>query len=337
MLALYKGVKFMGNLLELRNVTKIFRYGLFGFRFKAVDNVSLALENKPLIFTIAGESGSGKTTLARIILGYHVPDSGEVLYKGKYIHKLQRKDIKWFRREVQAVFQDPYASFNPLKKVYSYLHETAVNIAGIDRREADAYIDEILKAVGLSLERVKGKYPNEFSGGELQRVAMARALLTKPALIVADEPVSMLDASLRINIVNMFNDFRERYGILFIYITHDLSTAYYISDRIAIMYRGVVVECGPVEKVLTEPLHPYTQTLIESLPIPDPKAREKWLKAIKLSGVIEKEEFIARGCKYASRCPYASSKCFEEPPPDVAVENRIVKCWLYSEQEKPFS
>jgi len=323
----------MGNLLELKNVTKIFRYGLFGFSFKAVDNASLSLEDKPLIFTIAGESGSGKTTLARIILGFHTPEYGEVLYKGKNIHKLHGAEVKWFRREVQAVFQDPYASFNPLKKVYNYLRETAINIAGIDKESVDSYIDEVLKAVGLSLDKVVNKYPHEFSGGELQRVAIARALLTKPRLIIADEPVSMLDASLRINIVNMFKDFKEKYSISFIYITHDLSTAYYISDSIAIMYRGSIIEYGPVDKVLTEPLHPYTQTLVESIPTPNPKARMKWLETIKLSGIIEEKEFIARGCKYASRCPYASKKCFEEPPQDITIGNRIVKCWLYLNQK----
>lgn len=333
MLVIHEEVIAMANLLELRNVTKIFRYGLFGFRFKAVDSVSLSLEDKPLIFTIAGESGSGKTTLARIILGFHIPEYGEVLYKGKNIHKLRGYDVKWYRREVQAVFQDPYASFNPLKKVYNYLRETAINIAGIGRDEVDGYIDEVLKAVGLSLDKVVNKYPHEFSGGELQRVAIARALLTKPRLIIADEPVSMLDASLRINIVNMFKDFKERYGISFIYITHDLSTAYYISDNIAIMYRGSVVELGPVEKVLTEPLHPYTQILIESVPIPNPKARTKWLETIKLSSVVEEKEFIARGCKYASRCPYVMKRCIEEPPPDIAIGSRVVKCWLYSEQK----
>ncbi|MEM2221722.1 MAG: ATP-binding cassette domain-containing protein, partial [Ignisphaera sp.] len=164
-------------LLELKNVVKIFRYGLFGFEFRAIDDVSISLEDKPFIFTIAGESGSGKTTLARIILGVHVPEYGEVLYKGRNIHKLKGEDLVWFRKEVQAVFQDPYASFNPLKKVYNYLYETAKNVAKIKTDEIDAHIEEVLKRVGLSLEKVKGKYPSEFSGGELQRVSIARALI----------------------------------------------------------------------------------------------------------------------------------------------------------------
>ncbi len=316
-------------LLEVKNISKIFRYGLFGFEFKAVDNVSLTLEDKPFIFTVAGESGSGKTTLARIILGVHTPEYGEILYRGRNIHRLKGEDLIWFRKEVQAVFQDPYASFNPLKKVYDYLYETAKNVAKISENEIEANIEEVLKRVGLSLEKVKGRYPSEFSGGELQRVSVARALITRPRLIIADEPVSMLDASLRVTIVNLFKEFKDDLKISFMYITHDLSTAYYISDYIAIMYRGWIVEQGPVEKVFTEPLHPYTQTLLLSAPMPDPKWREKWLKAIKLTTSIEEKEFLAKGCKYASRCPNAMKKCFEQTPLEFIVNGVKVKCWLY--------
>jgi len=317
----------VSNLLELRSVTKIFRYGLFGFGFKAVDGVSLALEDKPLILTIAGESGSGKTTLARIILGFHVPDSGEVLYKGRNVHRLQGGDIKWFRREVQAVFQDPYSSFNPLRKVYSYLHETAVNIASVDKREADGYIDTVLKAVGLSLDKVINKYPHEFSGGELQRIAIARAIAARPTLILADEPVSMLDASLRVNVLNLFKKIRDDLGTSIIYVTHDLATAYYIADQIAVLYRGSLVELGSIDKVYENPRHPYTQLLLTSILEPDPKISEKIIPP-KLS-TIELKEFLAQGCKFAYRCPYASKKCFEKEPPNVTINGVIVKCHLY--------
>ena len=319
-------------LLELRGVTKIFRYGMFGFRFRAVDDVNLVMEDRPLILTIAGESGSGKSTLAKIILGIHKPEYGQVLYRGRDIHRLRGRELLWFRKEVQAVFQDPFASFNPLKRVYGYLYETVKNIVGIrERAKIDAYIDEVLRSVGLNLDKVKGKYPHEFSGGELQRVAIARALLTRPKLIIADEPVSMLDASLRVNILNVFKRIREEMGTSFIYITHDLATAYYISDLIAIMYRGSVIEYGPIERVLTKPLHPYTQTLLESIPEPDPRRRSEWLKPIKLSG-IEEKEFVAKGCKFAPRCPYATKRCFEEPPPEVVVNGVRVRCWLYYEK-----
>jgi len=321
------------GLLDVRGVVKYFRYGLFGFRFRAVDGVSISMEDRPWILTLAGESGSGKTTLARMILGIYQPDSGEILYKGRNIHKLKGGELRWFRREVQAVFQDPYATFNPLKKVYSYLHETARNIANISPKEVDYYIDETLKLVGLSLEKVRDKYPAELSGGELQRVSIARALLTRPRLVVADEPVSMLDASLRMNIVNMFKEFKDSLGVSFIYVTHDLSTAYYVSDYIAIMYRGTIVEQGPVDKVFSEPLHPYTQILYSSVPHPDPRMRSKWLEQVKLSAVIEEKEFLARGCKFAPRCPFAMEKCRTTDPPEIDVGGVRVKCWLYEEKK----
>ncbi|MEM1610615.1 MAG: ABC transporter ATP-binding protein [Sulfolobales archaeon] len=317
-------------LLEVRGVVKFFRYGLFGFRFRAVDNVSLSMVDKPLILTLAGESGSGKTTLARMILGIYTPDSGEILYRGRDINRLGNNEIKWFRKEVQAVFQDPYASFNPYRRVYTYFRSTAEYLLGLKGSDIDLYIDEILQHVGLRLSDIRDKYPHEFSGGELQRLSIARALLTKPRLIVADEPVSMLDASLRVNIVNMFKEFKEKLGVSFIYVTHDLSTAYYISDLIAIMYRGAIVEQGPVERVLSEPLHPYTQTLLSSIPKPDPHAREVYLSEIRLSSEAEEKEFILKGCKYASRCPFAMEICWKERPPEFIVgQGRGVACWLY--------
>ncbi len=317
-------------LLEVKNVTKTFRYGLFGFKFNAVDNVSFTMEDNPTILTIAGESGSGKSTLAKVILGVYKPDQGVVLYRGKNIHKLKGRERREFRKELQAVFQDPYATFNPFKKPYDYLRETVRNILGIkDAEETDKYIDSSLLLVGLRLEEIKGKYPHEFSGGELQRVSIARALLTKPRLILADEPVSMLDASLRVNVLNMFKDIKEKLKTSFIYITHDLATSFYISDYIAIMYRGMLVEQGPVERVFTEPHHPYTQMLIESVPEPNILKRKTWMKPVKLSG-IEEKEYTTTGCRYAARCPYSKPKCLSSVPPDIHLSNGVtVKCWLY--------
>jgi len=317
-------------LLEVKNVSKFFRYGFFGFMFKALDNVNFSLSNEPRIFTLAGESGSGKSTLAKIILGIHQPDEGRILYKGKDIHHLKGSDAKWLKREIQAVFQDPYATFNPLKRVYHYLHETVKSLMGLtNETEIQNHIDNTLSSVGLRLSDVREKYPHELSGGELQRVAIARALLTNPRLIVADEPVSMLDASLRINILNIFKHIKDNYGISLIYITHDLATAYYISDDIAILYRGTILERGPISIVLNKPFHPYTKILLESLPEPDPKSKSQYMRPIKLSQ-IEEKEFLMRGCKFALRCPYADKRCKEETPPEIKIDEVIVKCWLYS-------
>ncbi len=320
------------NLLEVKNVVKIFRYGIFGFKFRAVDGVSLSLDKEsPCIFTIAGESGSGKTTLGRIILGVLRPDDGEVLYNGMNIYNLKGEDLKRFRKEVQAVFQDPFSTFNPLRKPYEYLYETVKNFTELkDQIEINRYIDDTLSYLGLRLSDVRGKYLHEFSGGELQRVSIARALLTRPRLIIADEPVSMVDASIRVNILNLFKKIKEEFSTSFIYITHDISTAHYISDRIAIMYRGSFVEWGAIEKVISNPMHPYTQILIESIPEPDIGKRNQWIQPLKISG-IEEKEFIAPGCKYASRCPFAMDKCIKQRPMAIEVEpEHYTMCWLYA-------
>jgi len=322
----------MGSpLLVIENVTKIFRYGVFGFRFKAVDGVNIVLEDRPMIFTIAGESGSGKTTLARMILRILRPDSGTIYFKGYDIYEL---DSLTFYRNIQPVLQDPYASFNPMKKVIRYLEETSRNLLGMkDEAKIKEYVNSILDYVGLDLSRVADKYPHEFSGGELQRVSIARALIPQPRLIVADEPVSMLDASLRMNIVNLFKKIKEEKGISFIYITHDLATAYYMSDYIAIMFRGTIVELGASKKVLSKPLHPYTQELLESLPTVDPKRRIEWIqKRVRLSHYIEEEEFVSKGCKFAPRCPFAMEKCRTTDPPEIDVGGVRVKCWLYTDE-----
>lgn len=189
-------------------------------------------------------------------------------------------------------------------------------------------MDEALRQVGLSLEEVNRRYPHELSGGQIQRVSVARALISQPRLILADEPVSMVDASLRMAIVNLFRKLRDEQKVSVLYITHDLATAYYISDRIAIMQRGSIVESGPVEAVLDRPLHPYTQLLKESVPKPTPDAGSMWAKAIDL-GTTEIKEYGRVGCKFAGRCPHVMEVCRKADPPDVMVEGRTVKCYLY--------
>ena len=318
-------------LIEAKNVTKVFKIGgiFFGSKLKAVENVNLKIEeDKPSILTLAGESGSGKTTLARMILGIYEPTEGEILYKGKNIFKLNNKEKREFMKNVQPIFQNPFEAFNVLKKVDNYLISTALNYnLASSEKEALEIINEALSLVGLKNEKVLGKYPHQFSGGELQRVSIARALITKPKLIVADEPVSMVDASLRMDILNLFLELKNKLKTSIIYITHDLSTAYYIGDMIAIMFRGNIIEYGPIEKVLTDPLHPYTKVLIESIPIPDPKHR--WTKEIRLPSLVVKE-YAAKGCKFANRCPHATERCQQQEPSMFNVEERKVKCWLYA-------
>jgi peptide/nickel transport system ATP-binding protein len=205
------------------------------------------------------------------------------------------------------------------------------------RGEAVKLIDEKLKAVGLSYEEFAGKYPNEFSGGQLQRISIARALLTNPTLLIADEPVSMVDASLRMSIVNLFKKLKEQFGMSVLYITHDLATAYYVSDRIAIMFRGNIVEMGTVEQVLMNPRHPYTQLLRDSIPQADPKLR--WQGTVNLNET-EQEEYLKQGCRFAGRCPKVMDICKHVVPADIQVEDVLVKCHLYAgdnlaEGEKP--
>ncbi|MEM4462381.1 MAG: ABC transporter ATP-binding protein [Candidatus Bathyarchaeia archaeon] len=315
--------------LDVKNVTKVFRIGgiYFGERLTAVDNVSLRfVDGEKVFLSIVGESGSGKTTLAKMILGIVEPTSGDILYNGKSIFKLNKSEKKKFRKDVQPIFQNPYESFNPLRKVDEYLYSTLLGYNPIDRKDANNILETVLNMVGLDLERVKGKYPHEFSGGELQRIAIARALTTNPRLLIADEPVSMIDATLRMSILNIFFELKDRFSTSIVYITHDLATAYYISDYIMIMYRGSVVEYGEVKEVLEDPLHPYTRILIESIPKPNPKLR--WKEEIKLSG-LEVKEFEALGCKFSNRCPCAKDRCFKERPPEITLDGRKVYCWIY--------
>lgn len=213
-----------------------------------------------------------------------------------------------------------------MRKVESYLYETVKNLRNEDYEKADEVINDALNAVGLELSDVKGKYPSEFSGGQLQRISIARALITRPSLLIADEPVSMVDASLRMSIVNLFKELKEKYRVSVLYITHDLATAYYVSDKIAVMFRGNIVEQGTVEKVLLDPKHPYTLMLRDSIPQPDPK--NKWETKVDLT-LTEKEEYLLKGCKFVSRCPYAMDICRESEIPDINIEGRIVKCFLY--------
>lgn len=323
------------KLFSVKGVTKVFTIGglLTGSKLTAVNEVYFDMESdNPEIFTLAGESGSGKTTLARLMLHDIEPTQGSILYKGNDVTKIKkRKELIQFMKEVQPIFQNPYETFNPLKQVDRYLYATAVNYGIANSRDnAERVIDDALKSVGLSSEEIRRRYPHELSGGQLQRISVARALISKPSVLIADEPVSMVDASLRMSIVNLFKELKEKQGVSVVYITHDLSTAYYISDRIAIMFRGSIVEMGSVEKVLGNPLHPYNKILKES--VPKPIADEKWEEKINLS-TLEMKEFSRVGCKFAGRCPFVMDICAREDPKDFFVDGRVVRCFLYVEKK----
>jgi peptide/nickel transport system ATP-binding protein len=262
------------DLLALDRVTKAYsRGGLFGGAvFHAVEDVSFTITaGKPEIFTIVGESGSGKTTLSRMILNLTPPTSGTIRFRGLDVTAGRgRKARMAFMGAIQPIFQNPFEAFNPLKRVDRYLVTTAQRfLAPRSRTHAEAIADQALKKVGLSFAEVHRRFPHELSGGQLQRVAIARALIPEPALIVADEPVSMVDASLRMAIINLFKTLRDELGVSIIYITHDLATAYYISDSIIIMQKGKVVESGDARSVLDHPQHPYTILLKSSVLSPD--------------------------------------------------------------------
>ena len=301
------------KLLEVKNLSKVFRIGgmLMGKKLVAVDDVSFEIETgKPVILSIVGESGCGKSTLCKMILRMYQPTEGHVKLLGNDYADKRHYNPHQFRLDVQPIFQNPYESFSPRKPVDTYLFNTALKL-GIckNRKEAEAHVDEVLRSVGMSLDVVKGKYSTQFSGGELQRVSIARALITRPKLIIADEPVAAIDASMKMNIINLFKELKEKYQVSFIYITHDLSTAYYVSDYIATLYRGGLIEYGTAKDIMDDPAHPYTQLLMNSVP----RVGDKWDEDMVMPDMEDKEYAITY-CKFAPRCPYAKPECRQNRP-----------------------
>lgn len=318
------------NLLELKNVTKQFKGGTV-----ALDNISFSIDaDSPSIIAVAGESGSGKTTLGLMILGFLDPSEGTVRYRDEDLKGMNGAAQFQFRKEVQAVFQDPFAVYNPFYKVDHIMDVAVANfkLAG-SRTEARAMIEEALTAVGLRPEETLGRFPHQLSGGQRQRMALARALLLRPNLLIADEPVSMVDASLRATILEAMDKLNKEFGITILYITHDLTTAYHVSDYILVLYRGSVMEAGNVEKIIKDPQHPYTQLLIGSIPWPD--LDRVWGEDIAVIDIEEDTSEESRiGCKFAGRCPHVMEICKQSPPPLYHLGDDVVaSCYLF--QEKP--
>ena len=319
----------MAPLIEFRNVSKIFGGGLFDKkRTIALENFSMTLhDSPPLITAVVGESGSGKTTLMRLLLGLEVPTHGEVLYNGRNLQEMDKRERRQFLHDVQFIFQDPYGVYNPFYKVDHVLTKPIAKFKlASSRREARKLIDNVLETVGLRPEETLGRYPHEMSGGQRQRVMVARALLLKPKLIIADEPVSMVDASLRATILGNLQELNQKFGISIVYITHDLATGFQISHNMIVLYHGAVAEAGDVTRVVREPEHPYTQLLMNSIPLAVPE--RMWHRDN--SPPPSKPAADFQGCKFADRCVQAMPVCQTKHPPLYrTADHRAVACYLH--------
>lgn len=318
--------------LQARNVTK--EYATSGSALRrghiaAVDQVSLSLYDKPpQIVSLVGESGSGKTTLSRMLLGLTPPTSGEVLYHGKNVFSLNKEEFRNYRVNVQPVFQDPYGIYNPFYRIERVLELVIGNFKlAKNKSQAHDMIEEALRAVDLRPNDVIGRYPHQLSGGERQRVMLARLYLLKPKIIIADEPVSMIDVAVRTLFLNILLDFRDKFNISTLFITHNLSTAHYLGGQIMVLCFGRVVESGDIDQVIQKPSHPYTQQLLAAVPSIDPDNR--WTTKANLESVERPLTHEASKCVFVSRCPYAMPICSQQRPPDFTIrENQHSACYF---------
>lgn len=319
------------NLIEVRNLKNYFpiKKGLFGRKteqLKAVDDLSFTIK-KGETFGLVGESGCGKSTTGRSIIRLHDVTSGNVLFDGKDIASLKESELKEYRKRMQIIFQDPYASLNPAMNVFQIISEP-MNIHGsYEKEEQKEIILDLLKKVGLKEEHLY-RYPHEFSGGQRQRISIARALSVKPDFILCDEPISALDVSVQAQVVNMLQDIQEETGVTYLFIAHDLSMVRHISDRIGVMYLGNIVEIADSEDLYTKPAHPYTQALLSSMPEPDPTNIGK--ERIILQGEVPSPLNSPSGCKFRTRCKFATEKCAQEVPKMVEIaKGHEVACHLF--------
>jgi peptide/nickel transport system ATP-binding protein len=292
---------------------------------RAVDNVSLEIHKKEIL-GLAGESGSGKSTLGRLLALLDKPTKGVIRFEGNDITNMlgRRRRLKEFRKNVQMILQDPYESLDPRYTVHDAILEPLKvhgikNTPGVKDR-----VEEILKIVGLSSDEVLNKFPHELSGGQRQRVSIARAIILEPRFVIADEPVSMLDVSVRAGILKLFDNLRHQFGVTCLFISHDIAVVRYLCDRIAIMYMGKIVEVGTRDEIINTPIHPYTKALISAVPVPDPQYTRK---SIPLGGEVPDALRVPSGCRFHPRCNKAEKRCRSEEPELKDKEGRLVACF----------
>lgn len=319
-------------LVEVENLTVHFPGGRAGFwggdelTVHAVDDVSFAIRPGETL-GLVGESGSGKTTTGRAVLRRVETVAGRIAFDGQDITRIEGEALRQLRRHMQLIFQDPYASLNPRMRILDIVAEPLI-VHGIarNREEARARVVDLLRLVGLPGDSAE-RYPHAFSGGQRQRVVIARALALKPRFIVADEPVSALDVSIRAQVVNLLQDLQRELGLTYLFIAHDLSVVQHISDRIAIMYAGCLIEIGPAETIYRDPRHPYTEALLSSVPAPHPRL-ERARRRIVHQGELPNPLNPPAGCRYQSRCPLASDQCRRERPPlEEKAPGHMAACW----------
>lgn len=319
-------------LLQVHDLHKTFavKGGLVGSaerRLKAVTGVSFDLAPGETL-GLVGESGCGKSTTGRLIARLLEPDSGQVLFRGDDLTRLSQRQLRPLRRHLQMIFQDPFSSLNPRMRVFDILAEPLLLHGIVGRRELPADVEELARRVGLGPEHLD-RYPHEFSGGQRQRIGIARAIAVRPDLIIADEPVSALDLSIQAQVINLMRDIQQDFELSYLFIAHDLAVVEHISDRVAVMYLGRIVEIGPADELYRQPQHPYTEALLNAVPIPDPNPdRDRPL----LTGEVPSPIDPPPGCPFHPRCPYAKEVCRIDLPPLTERQSRHLSACHFAEE-----